>query len=595
MKATKQKKELFSSEDQIGNKRKMILSLGILLTVGFLIAGLVSYLVSRSSIRDSIIYNELPLASDNIYSEIQRDLLQPILIASMMANNSFLKKWVGDGEEDVACLQEYLSNIRREYGTITAFFVSDKTSNYYHSEGILKKVSPKEPRDEWYYRIRSMKDPYEISVDLDMANKDTMTIFINYRVLDKEGNYIGATGVGLTVNSVNNIINTYRQRFNRNIYFFNKKGEIVLQSSGNEPGNPKSRINDIPGLEHFSGQILNGELRNFEYRHSGSSVLLNIRYIPHLNWYLVLEQVKDNTAGILRQTFLINLLIGFVVSIIVLGVMRVTIIRYQASLENRNLELEGKNIKINEQRSLLEDQTGQLEKINRELKLLNQEKDEFIGITAHDLKSPLNAVVGFSDLIYSDEETTEPTREIASYILASSQNMVELVNNLLDMREAETPFDLKLEPFDFRDPILKTVQDFTYQAQAKEIKIDLQIPEHPVMTLANEKWMVEIIGNLVSNAIKYSPKQKVVQLKLEQTEKKVLFEVVDQGEGISKEELAELFQKYAKASSNPTGGESSTGLGLYIVRKMADRMGGSAWGESEKGKGSRFFVEFPAT
>ncbi len=586
--------KLFSLQDRLESRRKTIVFLGILLTAGFMIAGLISFLASRNSIRESIIYNELPLASDNIYSEIQRDLLQPILISSLMANNEFLKSWIKEGEKDVHQIQKYLSEIKNQYGTVIAFFVSDKSRKYYYPGGILKTVSPNEPRDKWYYRIKEMDNPYEINVDLDMSNRDTMTIFINYKVFDHSGAFIGATGVGLTVSSVKNAVNTYHKRYNRHIYFFNKKGEVILQSTNESQRKPVSKINDIIGLESLSEQILSGGLHNFEYRRSSSSGLANIRYIPDLKWYLVLEQIEDNTSGILRQTFLINLLIGFVISIIVLGITRFTIVRYQGHLETRNIELEEKNIQINEQRSLLEKQTTQLEEANRELGLLNQEKDEFIGITAHDLKSPLNAVVGFADLIHSNDETDDQTREIASYILSSSQNMVELVNSLLDMREAETRFDLKLEPFDFRDPVFKTVKDFTFQARAKNIEIKLSIPDQPVMTLANEKWMVEIIGNLVSNAIKYSPKHKEVWLKLNSNEKGVLFEVADEGAGISTEELSGLFRKYFKASSVPTGGESSTGLGLYIVKKMADRMGGSAWCESEVGKGSRFFVEFPS-
>ena len=228
----------------------MILLLGILLISGFLSASLISYLVSRDSIRDSIIYNELPLVSDNIYSEIQRDLLQPILISSLMADNTFLKEWVVDGERDLAEINRYLSEINKGYHTITAFFVSEKSTNYYYPGGILKKIAEDEPRDEWYYRLKAKEEPYEINVDPDMANKDTMTIFINYKVFDSSGNFIGATGVGLAVSTVKKLINTYRHRYNRDIFFFNKKGDIVLQSRNDEVnGVVKTRMSFLDSTE----------------------------------------------------------------------------------------------------------------------------------------------------------------------------------------------------------------------------------------------------------------------------------------------------------------------------------------------------------
>ncbi|MCP4752134.1 MAG: sensor histidine kinase [Proteobacteria bacterium] len=585
---------VFTLDKRIEEKRKMVLFLGVLLITGFLATSLISYFVSRSSIRQSIINNELPLTSDNIYSEIQRDLLKPIFVSSLMANDTFLKDWIIGGESDIEGIKKYLGEIKRKHNTIAAFFVSEKSKTYYHSQGILKKMSENETRDEWYFRVRSMMKPYELNVDPDMANKDTMTIFINYKVYDFKGNFIGVTGVGLALSQVKKLITTYRDRYNRNIFFFNREGAIVLQSSLYESSENRIRhIDDVQGLERFSSQILAGGLQDFEFRPKGSYKLINIRYIPDLNWILVVEQVEDKATAILRKTLVANLFICLVISIVVLGIIRITIIRYQDRLERRNDELEEKNAKIIEQRTLLEKQTGQLEQANQELKFLNQEKNEFIGITAHDLKSPLNAVVGFAELIKNNEAADEETREIASYILGSSVNIVERINNLLDIGEAETAFEPTLEPFDFRNPVRRTVKDFEFQAQTKKIAVMTLMPDEPIMALANEKWMVEIIGNLVSNAIKYSPKRTSVELILDRTDDTVRFAVVDQGPGIPPEDMPKLFQKYSRATPQPTGDESSTGLGLYIVKRMTKRMGGSTWCESDPGKGSRFIVEFP--
>ncbi|MBL0932905.1 MAG: GGDEF domain-containing protein, partial [Alphaproteobacteria bacterium] len=123
-----------------------------LLIVGFLATSLGSYFVSRSSVREAVLRAELPLTSDSVYSEIQRDLIRPILISSVMAADTFMRDWVMDGEKDSAPIVAYLNEIKRRYSAFTAFYVSDRTKVYYHADGVLKSVREDEPRDEWYFR-----------------------------------------------------------------------------------------------------------------------------------------------------------------------------------------------------------------------------------------------------------------------------------------------------------------------------------------------------------------------------------------------------------------------------------------------------------
>lgn len=231
-----------------GNKQKikLVTSISILLITGFLATSLGSYFVSRASIRSEISLNALPLTSDNIYAEIQRDLLRPILVSSLMATDTFLRDWVIGGEDGEQQINKYLKEIQIKYNTFTSFFVSEKTKTYYHPDGILKKVSPDEERDIWYYRVREMTDDYELNIDPDLSNKDAMTIFINYRVFDYDGNYIGATGVGLAVSAVKRLIEAYQDKYNRTIYFIDKKGEIKIAGSGFD-----NTVKDISQFAHI--------------------------------------------------------------------------------------------------------------------------------------------------------------------------------------------------------------------------------------------------------------------------------------------------------------------------------------------------------
>jgi len=201
------------------SQRSLLLTLVMLLGSGFLATSLLSYFASRDAIRDSIVNTELPLTSDTVYSEIQKDLVRPVLISSMMARDTFVRDWVVAGEKDPLQMTRYLKEVMDHYGAYTAFFVSNHSLTYYQAKGVLKKISPDEPRDVWYYRVRDMADPYEINVDPDLANKDNLTFFINYKVFDYDDNFIGATGVGLTVDAVIKLIDRYQQRYQRSVYF----------------------------------------------------------------------------------------------------------------------------------------------------------------------------------------------------------------------------------------------------------------------------------------------------------------------------------------------------------------------------------------
>lgn len=216
---------MLASTRRVAGFDRILLLLGALLAIGFLATSLSSYYVSKQEIHDSIVDRELPLTSDTIYSEIQKDLVRPVFISSMMASDTFLRDWVLHGERDVAQMTKYLKEVMTRYGAFTSFFVSENTSNYYHASGLLRKMKPDEVINAWYYRVRTLPEPYEINVDTDQANRNTLTIFINYRVFDYHGSYIGVTGVGLTVDAVRQLLGEYQKRYQRRVYFVNRSEE----------------------------------------------------------------------------------------------------------------------------------------------------------------------------------------------------------------------------------------------------------------------------------------------------------------------------------------------------------------------------------
>lgn len=316
------------------HRTRLLAWVALILAAGFLTTSVVNYLVSRDKIRESILAQELPLTGDNIYSELQKDLLRPVFISSLMARDTFLRDWVLAGEQDSDALVRYLNEIRTQYGTITSFFVSENTRTYYYYKGHLKRVDEQDARDRWYFRVRRMTQPYETNVDPDMANRDTMTVFINHRVMDYKNNFIGVTGVGLTLEKVSLLIDSYQQRFQRRIFFVSSNGEVMLQGS-NGVARGHLSLNEMPGMRMISAQILHaGKAQmQLQYQHNGSIVHVNSRYIPELGWYLVVEQDESASLSPLRQMAMFNAAISILVTLLVLGLTWYAIRYYQRRLE----------------------------------------------------------------------------------------------------------------------------------------------------------------------------------------------------------------------------------------------------------------------
>jgi len=313
------------------DKLRLVPILTVLLVTGFLITSLASFFVSRESLRSEISLNELPLTSDNIYSEIQRDLLRPVFISSVMATDTFLRDWVLAGEEGTEKITRYLLEIKTKYNTFTSFFVSDATKTYYHSDGVLKEVSQTDPSDAWYFRVKGLQDDYEINVDPDKANKDAMTIFVNYRVYDYDKNYIGVTGVGLTVNAVKTLIEEYQTKYNRTIYFIDDSGIITLAGSGF--GQEKDSLTSKEYFPLFQKNMGALEGRSFSYERDEQIVHTNIRYIDEFKWHLVVEQPEQEAIKEIYRTLLINLFLCVVVTVVVLVLVNLSISAYKKRIE----------------------------------------------------------------------------------------------------------------------------------------------------------------------------------------------------------------------------------------------------------------------
>ncbi len=319
---------------RLWKKYSLLTWLSLLLVAGFVATSLASYLVSRDIVRHTLVDHSLPLTGDTIYSEIQKDVLRPTFISSLMANDTFVRDWILAGENDITQISRYLNEVKLKYGTITSFLVSNNTYNYYYADGLLKQVREDEERDIWFFRVRDMSEPYEMNVDRDLSNRDTITIFINYRILDYDGRFIGATGVGLTVDTLSRIIDQVQRRFQRTIYFVDDDGEILVSGQGEHARN--GSIHEYPGLAGIASQIINHdhEPTQLTYERGDQTIIVSSRYIPELKWHLVVEQAEASEIRPLQRVFAANMAVSAAITLLVLLIILFTVNRFQRRLEN---------------------------------------------------------------------------------------------------------------------------------------------------------------------------------------------------------------------------------------------------------------------
>jgi len=250
-----------------------------------------------------------------------------------MANDEFLVEWVLAGEQDTEEIVRYLQRIKERYGYFSAFYISARTNNYYYYEGILKQIRPEDEHDIWYYNFVRSGRHYDLDVDNDEATSGTLTIFINHRLEDNQGNFLGVTGVGLKMSEVGETLESYRKRFGHLIYLIDSEGLIQIHPDQDLVEN--TNIRELEGLQDIGDNILRNDdvTHYYEFRTKNGEQTLSARYLPDLDWYLIVEQDQTQALEAARLGLFGNIGIGVIVTILVIGLVVIVVNLYISKLE----------------------------------------------------------------------------------------------------------------------------------------------------------------------------------------------------------------------------------------------------------------------
>lgn len=266
--------------------------------------------------------------------------------------------------------------------------------------------------------------------------------------------------------------------------------------------------------------------------------------------------------------------------------------RHSAILREQNSKITNANNELKKLVDKVEEQNKALAQKNEALEDLHREKDGLIGVVAHDLRAPLNRISGLVQLLSAGRQLTHDDNEIIRVIEKVCNQGNGLIKDLLEINQYENSESVAMANVEITAHVEALLSHYDASLSKKDLKLFFE-HEGTVTVATNVHYLDRILDNIVTNAIKFSPTGREIYVKIFQKDTAVQIVVEDQGQGFHPDDLPHLFRKFKKLSARPTGGESSTGLGLSIVKTLAEKVGGSVNIESEWGKGAAVTIALP--
>ena len=310
---------------------KVVLLISFFLLILSVGSSLSYYIVSMKSMEKQLKTQSLPLSVDNIYTDIQKHIIEPYLVSSMMANDTFVQDWLVNEEKNTKKIQRYLESIKNRYGMLVAFLVSHRSQNYYTQDGFIEKLSKKESRNQWYYTFKEIRQNNEINLDLNNNISHDIIMFINFKILDKNFHFLGATGVGIKISYINDMLTMFKNKYKLKVRFLDKDGNIIL-SQNHKYGTTKN-INTVDGYAKLKNKILSETTNLIEYSLNGSEYIIKTKYIKELDIHLVVEAKLDDFTQATKDNFYINLTFSLILTLLIALIIFRIIKRYNKQLE----------------------------------------------------------------------------------------------------------------------------------------------------------------------------------------------------------------------------------------------------------------------
>ncbi|WP_044417955.1 sensor domain-containing diguanylate cyclase [Halarcobacter anaerophilus] len=312
------------------SKYRVVFLITTLLIILSLSISTINYVVSLNNAQSQLKDQALPLSLDNIYTDIQKSIIQPYLVSSLMANDTFVQDWLVNDEDNSQKIIRYLEAIKNKYDMFNTFLVSDKTKNYYTQNGFTETINKNKKDNQWYFRFKNIQNKHEINLDFNEHLSNHMIMFINYKIFDHNFHFLGATGVALKISYIDDLLKSFRLKHKFIVTFFDKNGRVVLSE---RTINKKKTLDDYEKLKEYKELILSKKTNVIEYKKEGNKYILNTKYIPELDLYLTVEANLNDFTEDVENVFYLNLLTSIVITFIISFLIYFIIKNYSKKLE----------------------------------------------------------------------------------------------------------------------------------------------------------------------------------------------------------------------------------------------------------------------
>ena len=389
------------------------------------------------------------------------------------------------------------------------------------------------------------------------------------------------------------------------LVLLDKDGALIAQGSDSKnilPGIDLSSFERVTAV--LQGKTLDalGPRDRYESFFGGEAVVGAAKRVSRTGWALMAEWPIADADALMReirnQVFFLTF--ASIIAVIILApIFASRLVRPIRQLEKAARAVEQGNFKESvdiHTDDELEQLGNAFNRMTQGLKRLQELKDEFVFIAAHELRAPTTVIKGYVSMLLEGDggKLSDITTEYLGQTKKANDRLLKLVEDLLEVARSEAGrIAIELTPLDMREPTKAVMEELKPLANEKQIALVYNPPMQLAQVSGNSDRIKEVLVNLVNNAIKYTQNGGQVQVLLEEKGGEVVARVQDNGFGMSAEAQKKLFEKFYRVKTDKTQNIQGTGLGLFIVKQLVEKMNGRIWVESEEGKGSTFSFSLP--
>lgn len=311
-------------------KSKTILSITVLVFLLTIVITFINHNISLKSTRVQLKNQSIPLTINNIYTVVQKTIIEPYLISSFVANDILLHKLLSGDEGNEKEISLYLNNLQKSHNVSTIFLVEDSTKNYYTDQGLIDKISEAKPENKWYYEFKTFSEDHKINMDYNQNISNKINLFINHKITNLKGEYLGVSGSAIEVAHIINILKDFRVNHNFIISFVDPDGKIILAENFIKK---LKHIDNIEILAQNKDKLLKRFSEFIEYSKNNSYQVIASKYIPELNIFLLVNANVNNFTESINEMFYVNILISILISLIISFIILYLIKGYSKKLE----------------------------------------------------------------------------------------------------------------------------------------------------------------------------------------------------------------------------------------------------------------------